>query len=159
MPALCAWGQHAALAEVSESLQDGELLLAFLDGVCVLCAPERAVDVFRLVESALDRHAGIQVNLGKTKVWNAAGVQPPRVEELGDSAWVGGQPPAESGVVVLGTPVGDTAFIQRWLHDKLGEELTFLDRIPLVPDAQCAWLLLLLCAGPRAVHVLRNLPP
>ena len=28
-----------------------------------------------------------------------------------------------------------------------------------MPDPQCAWLLLLLCAGPRMVHALRTIPP
>ena len=31
--------------------------------------------------------------------------------------------------------------------------------IPSVPDLQCAWQLLLQCAGPRCHHVLRTVPP
>ena len=45
------------------------------------------------------------------------------------------------------------------MHTKRQEHQLFLHRIPEVPDAQCAWLLLLYCAGPRVSHVLRNIPP
>ena len=37
--------------------------------------------------------------------------------------------------------------------------MQLLARIPAVQDTQCAWLLLLMCVGPRANHILRNLPP
>ena len=61
--------------------------------------------------------------------------------------------------MVFGVPVGHSAFVQKWLADKEGSHLQLLARIPAVQDAQCAWLLLLMCAGPRANHILRNLPP
>ena len=56
-------------------------------------------------------------------------------------------------------PVGHSAFVQKWLADKEESHQQFLTRIPAVQDAQCAWLLLLMCAGPRAHHILGNLPP
>ena len=34
-----------------------------------------------------------------------------------------------------------------------------LDHLPHLPDLQCAWLLLLMCASTRATHALRNIPP
>ena len=92
-------------------------------------------------------------------MWNATGRRPPRIEEIGAEAWAGGAPPAQRGVVVLGTPVGDPAFVQQWLGEETAKHRTFLERIPLVPDVQCAWRLLLMCASPRVVHTLRNLPP
>ena len=55
--------------------------------------------------------------------------------------------------------VGHSAFVQKWLADKKESQLQFLTRIPEVHDAQCAWQLLLMCAGPRANHILRNLTP
>ena len=159
MPALYALGQHDALDEANAELQDGEFLFAFLDDVYAVCTPERAVPVFRAVEAVLERRAGVHVNLGKTRVWNAAGEPPPGVEQLGEEAWVGEGPTERQGMVVLGTPVGHPDFVQHWLQLKQEEHRTLVDRIPSVQDPQCAWLLLLLCAGPRAVHVLRNLPP
>ena len=159
MPALYALGQHAALEEANAALQPGEFLFAFLDDVYAVCAPERVVPVFQTLAAVLEQHAGIHVNLGKTRVWNAAGEPPPGVEQLGDEAWVGEGPTARQGMVVLGTPVGHSDFVQQWLEQKRAEHRVLFDRIPLVQDTQCAWLLLLLCAGPRAVHALRNLPP
>ena len=70
MPAFYALGQHPALAEANSLLREDEFLFAFLDDVYVLCDPERVVEVFRLVGTALGERAGIQVNLGKTKIWN-----------------------------------------------------------------------------------------
>ena len=44
------------------------MVFAYLDDVYILCAPERAVDVFEILTSALERQAGVRANLGKTKV-------------------------------------------------------------------------------------------
>ena len=60
---------------------------------------------------------------------------------------------------MLGTPVGHSAFVRKWLDERIDDHCALFERIPLVRDTQCAWLLLLLCAGPRAAHVLRNVPP
>ena len=48
----------------------GEHLFAFLDDVYVLCQPERAREVFDLLESKLLEHIVIHLHLGKTKVYN-----------------------------------------------------------------------------------------
>ena len=66
MPFLFAIGIQGALEEVSGSLEDGELLCAFLDDVYLLCAPERVRFLFDLLAEALMRHAGIQLHQGKT---------------------------------------------------------------------------------------------
>ena len=42
--------------------------------------------------------------------------------------------------------------------DRLDEERTFTDLLPQLPDLQAAWLLLSMCASPRANHLLRTLP-
>ena len=93
------------------------------------------------------------------KVWNGAAVKPKDLHIFGAEAWKGEGPEEERGLVVFGVPVGHSAFVQKWLADKEGSHLQLLARIPAVQDAQCAWLLLLMCAGPRANHILRNLPP
>ena len=38
------------------------------------------------------------------------------------------------------------------------EEERLLRQLPKLPDLQCSWLLLLLCASPRANHALRTVP-
>ena len=42
---------------------------------------------------------------------------------------------------------------------RLREEQVLLDHLLQMPDLQCAWLLLLMCANTRANHALRNIPP
>ena len=112
MPALYFLGQHAALEAVQAQLREGEHLFAFLDDVYVLCQPERAREVFDLLESKLLEHTGIHLHLGKTKVYNKAGVEPPRVRELQqkpeEPVWVGDRSLSKDkqGLKVLGTPLG-----------------------------------------------------
>ena len=60
---------------------------------------------------------------------------------------------------MLGTPVGHPDFVQTWATQRLEEEELLLRQLPKLPDLQCSWLLLLLCASPRANHALRTVPP
>ena len=90
MPPLYALGQHRALTEANQHLEPGEALFAYLDDVYLLCQPERATFLFNIIAGSLERHAGVQANLGKCKMWNREGVEPPGVRSLGDSVWVGG---------------------------------------------------------------------
>ena len=89
----------------------------------MVCEPHRARAVFDLVRTALWEHARIEVNLGKTKMWNAAGVEPPGVQDLGradEPCWVGDQALAaeRQGILVLGTPLGHEAFVLEQLRLK-----------------------------------------
>ena len=48
----------------------------FLDDVYALCEPDRARFIFDALAEALRRRCGIEVNLGKSKVWNSGGFSP-----------------------------------------------------------------------------------
>ena len=73
----------------------------------------------------VEEGAGVSANLGKTRVYSATpGPPPPGIAELGAD---GDKPPAERGVLALGTPVGT----QR-----------LLDEIAELLDLQSSWLLL-----------------
>ena len=106
MPALYALGQHAALAQFNATLREGEMLFAYLDDTHVLCDPDRVAEIFVQVQHALFHQTGVQVNLGKTKVWNGAAVKPTNMQVIGDDAWKGEGLEEERGLVVLGVPVG-----------------------------------------------------
>ena len=64
-------------------------------------------------------YANIDLHLGKTRVWNAAGVEPEGLAaevppQPGRSpVWVGAHslPAEQQGMVVLGTPLGSDAFV------------------------------------------------
>ena len=76
MPALFSLGQHSALNAVAEELRPSERLLAFLDDIYVVCAPDRVATIYALLQIKLWQHARIRVNLGKTQLWNRGGVFP-----------------------------------------------------------------------------------
>ena len=82
MPLLFSLGQHAALQEVQDQPLEGERLFAFLDDIYVVTTPERVGHVYTLLHVHLQRHSSIQINGGKTRVWNAAGERPPACDLL-----------------------------------------------------------------------------
>ena len=82
MPALLALGQHDALCAVQESLHPSEILMAFLEDLHVVSVPERIASVEQQVEVQLWRHSRIEVNQGKTQVWNRSGETPPDCDHI-----------------------------------------------------------------------------
>ena len=161
MPALFSLGQHQALQAAHAQLQARETLYAFLDDIYVTVSPERVRPVYDLLSEQLFNHTRIQLNTGKTRVWNGAGQLPPNLTSLGSDVWVGNPalPPTEQGLTVLGAPIGHTEFIQTQLQQASHAHTGFLQDIPALQDLQASWLLLLFCASPRCNYLLRMLPP
>ena len=93
MPALHALGQHPALQAASATLLPGETVFAYLDDAYAVCPPERVRAVAGVARVVLQEHAGIEVHLGKTRIWNAAGEEPAGTSALqgpgGADVWVG----------------------------------------------------------------------
>ena len=50
-------------------------------------------------------------------------------------------------------------FVRRLSEERISKEQHSWRAIAWVPDLQCAWQILLQCAGPRCHHYLRTLPP
>ena len=160
MPALYSLGQHGALVAAKSRLQPGELSVAFLDDVYLVTRPARARAAFEVVQEALREHAGVDTDLGKCRVWNRqGGSAPPGINELGPDVWRGDKPEAERGLKVLGAPLGSPEYVSALGQQRVQEEQELTDLLPQLPDLQSAWLLLLMCAAPRANHLLRNVPP
>ena len=167
MPALFALGQHQVLEAIQESLQPSETLMAFLDDPYVTTPPERTATVEQSVEVNLWSHARIQVNQGKTQVWNRCGERFRdcdhlffRTDGTRNDVWRGhpALPTHKQGIIVLGTPLGCTDFVEAQLAEKTEEHGILLERIPKVSDLQCAWLLLFYAAS-RASYILRVVHP
>ena len=145
MIALFAMFQHQALQVVQESLQPTETLMAFLDDVCVLSNPDRISEVEGSMERELWDHARIQVNHGKTQVWNRSGVRPTHCDHLffradgqPNEVWRGDPTlPFHKQGVTRGTQLLWKPSSPRKL-----QTTTHLERIPQMQDLQCAWLLL-----------------
>ena len=106
MPFLFLIGIQGVLEEVATQLEDGEQLCAFLDDVYLLCQPARVEPLFKVLEEAMMRIAGIRLHQGKTLAWNKAGVMPDNIMDIGAEVW---QP---EGITVLGTPIG-SEFLHR----------------------------------------------
>ena len=140
---------------------------AFLDDAYLTCDPERVRATFLALRQALKSHANIDLNVGKTRVWNAAGEEPPALSEWmppaqdGSPVWVGDPtlPPELQGIHVLGTPLGHDAFRKAALLAKRCQHDSLLDKLPGLPNLQTAWLLLLMCACPHSNYLLRTMQP
>ena len=146
-PALFALGQHDALVGAAATLQPHEELAAFLDDVYVVTTAPGARRALDTVTGAIAAHCGIAANLGKTRVFNFAGEPAPgNIAALGDGVWRSDKATHERGLVVLGTPIGHSDFVRTWSQNRVATERVFLDMLPRVPDLQCAWLLLAMCA-------------
>ena len=153
MPLLFSIGIQQALEEVAAAMLPGEQLSAFLEDVYMLCQPDRVGPLYKLLEEALLRNAGIHLHQEKTKTWNRAGVVPEDIHEVGDDVW------HPEGINVLGTPIGSGHFITQKMEERIEKERDLWRAIPTVPDLQCSWQLLLQSANPRANHTMRTLPP
>ncbi|CAK0807356.1 unnamed protein product [Prorocentrum cordatum] len=146
----------AALAEARQ----GDFLVAFLDDVCIKTTRARARAAFDTTTGAIHLHANVDCHLGKCRAYSrGGGAAPPGIGELGRDVWRGDRAPPDRGIKILGTPLGTPEFVAAHLESRLQEERRLLDELAHLPDLQCAWLLLLLCASPRANHLLRTLPP
>ena len=131
--------------------------------------PNRAGAVYASLEENLYGHAHIRIHMGKTHMWNQLGVEPPVCAALQRAAevvnprarvWRGsGLPTHEQGIRVLGAPVGHPDFVRSHLQKTAGEHQTLLEMIPLLPDVQSAWMLLLHCVSARANYHLRVIRP
>ena len=149
--------QHQALEAAHRQLQNNESIFAFLDDICMVTTPERVGAVYASVQEELRVHACIRIHTGTTKVWNRAGVRPEacnileRIARQDDPTavvWKGSDiPTSEQGLKILGTPLGHPDFVERHLEHVARKQQVLLDRIPLVPDVQSAWLWLLYCAS------------
>ena len=116
---------------------------------------------FNIVTAALREHAGVEANLGKCRMWNRGGVEPPGAAALGEDVWVGSpsRPAGQRGIMVLGSPIGTPEFVRAQCAEKRADQQRLLDLLPALPDLQCAWALLSQYAGPRSNHIIRTVPP
>ena len=105
MPALYAVAQHEAFNDLQNQLHDGKAVFAFLDDVYVVALPERIRELYDLLAAALWNRARVRLHESKTRIWNAAGEEPPNISDLAagssEPVWVGNCTPPQSGKPLL----------------------------------------------------------
>ena len=66
----------------------------------------------------------------------------------------------DSGIVLLGTPIGDTQFTENWIKKKIKKVKDLTDRLPLLQDPHVEFVLLRSClALPKVMFILRTTDP
>ena len=153
---------HQALVALQPELRPEERSLAFLDDLYLTAQPDRIQPLFQAACRCLYERARISLNHAKTRVWNAAAVEPPGLADISTAdVWRGNAqlPEAEQGITVLGAPLGGNAFVRAQLNAVRSKQLRLLQVLPTLPDLQVAWLLLFYCASPRSNYALRIIPP
>ena len=156
-------GQHRALEAIHREMGANQHIMAFLDDIFMVTMPQDVGAACAIVQEKLWVHSCIRVHVGKTKVWNRAGIRPfacdvleriARVQHLQAVVWRGSDiPTADQGIKVLGTPLGHPDYVTRHLQRVEQEQQVLLDRIPSISDVQSAWFLLLHCASARAYQL------
>ena len=122
-----------------------------LDDLYVVTVPELARAALDSTTTTVETHCGITSNLGKTRAFTLT----LGISELGAAVWRGDKPPPESG----GPGYSHRTPRVRASMGGGAEERKLLEQLPELPDLQCSWLLLSMCASTRANHALRTLPP
>ena len=134
MPGLYALGQHAALLDLHSQLHPGKGLYAFLDDVYITSLPERTLPALRAAQTSLSRLANVQVHLGKTRAWNAAGEEPAGLLAALPSAE--GEPPLldgkldPAGARTRSGRAGQPEFVATVLAAKRDKHEELLARLP-----------------------------
>ena len=104
MPALFALAMHQALVALQPELRREERSLAFLDDLYVTAQPDRIQLLFQAASRCLYERARISLNHAKTRVWNAAAVEPPGLADISTAdVWRGNAqlPEAEQGITEM----------------------------------------------------------
>ena len=133
-PALFCLGLQPALTDLQRELREdlGERVLAYLDDVTILAAPERVLHLVRRFEHHLARHTRLRHNVGKTAIWNGAGLAPDGELSSDTRVWFGDPAlePSSRGIVLLGTPFGEPQFVARHLQTLSTRHEALLSSLP-----------------------------
>ena len=145
------------------------LLLAYLDDVTI-CGPPRVVaEVFDLLMvelGALD--SGLVLNIPKCSLWSpctnySSDTLRDFFAHLPSNPLVDARalhiPTNDTGIVLLGAPIGSTPFCSDFLMAKAHALAAKLERVNAISSMQIKYLLLRFCAVPRVSYALRTAHP
>ena len=137
--------------------------MAFLDDIYVVTSRARAAAAFEVVAGTIKEGTGIHTHMGKLQMWSKSGGAAPDGVVVLDTdnhvVWKGDLDDELNGVVILGTPLGKQAFVEKHASNRVEEEQLLLHELGHLEDIQCAWTLLTWSAVPRSNHIVRVVPP
>ena len=106
----------------------------------------RAAAAFELVVDTIKKGTGIRTHMGKLQMWSkGGGPAPDGVEVLNtidNIVWKGDLDDELNGVVILGTPLGKPALIEKQVLNRIEKEQLLLRELIHLKDIQCVWTLL-----------------
>lgn len=115
MPALFSLGLNLAMRDARSELDEDEAAFAFLDDVYLPVKRQNARAAYDRFTTAIFDFTRVRTNLGKIRCWGCSETNAPRgIAELGPQVWRGNLPAEQQSLIMLGSPIGSTAFAQTW---------------------------------------------
>ena len=127
------WAVHNALAQIQEQLRPGEHVFAFLEDIHAVSLRERTRTIFFL---ATEKLGAVPAARGQNPCGTGRASVLRILVELGEDVW------NTAGITIFGTEFAQVACATR-----LEEEDKLWQAIKWIPDLQCAWQVLVQCAG------------
>ena len=154
MPLLFSLAVRNSLEEVHQQMEPGEELMAFMDDTNVVFRARADQTNLQFV-GARSCSSALALGCMKAKLVCGTGEGsdcPADMQNLGPEVC------CPDGINILGTPVECAEFEEAATDARLEEE-TLWAAMGWIPDLQCAWQVLVQCAGPRCHHLFRTMPP
>ena len=150
-PLLFALGLVQGCHALKEGLQKDSLVVWYLDDGVVVGEPNEIVRAWSIIQVEFSK-LGLRLNVSKCEFFAPSGQVPEGLE--GVSVVQG------SGFELLGAPVGDKAFSESYVVERVTKIGKALKNLCLIDDPQIEMLLLRCCLGlPRFVFALRSVAP
>ena len=135
-------------------MQQDEELFAFLDDVLHVVPARANTDCLRCTRTSFTAEGRDRVAHGENTCVERCGSPSGELgKDLGTDVW------NPQGIKILGHASWFSKVYPGGVRRRLQQEREMREAIPWVPDLQCAWQVLLQCAGPRCHHLLRTLAP
>ncbi len=160
MPTLFSLALKPALDQIQAFLQDDEWVVA----IYVVATAARTRQIIDHVAQVLLATCNIEINRSKLECWSPT-VQPAPDDicclqpQDQDPIWKADLPPQDCGIKIVGTPIGNDAYIQAFGSNLVHREEQLPQYVPQLSRLHSSWLMLLYCAVPRINHLLRTLRP
>lgn len=133
---------------------DESRLFAYIDDISIIGPPDEISKAIKLVNSEAPNF-GLKLNLNKCLILQGANKYD--YSDIIENKQI--RSARNSGIEILGTPIGDNSYITVWLEQKYLELKNDAELIKSVPDKQCEWLLLYYVLRNKLTYIMRTVNP